>query len=52
MESEYNRVLGCYSPEKWRDSNDYEVKNGNTFVFILIILKWEYVTVKNKNLIE
>ena len=35
MESEYNRILGCYSPEKWRNNNgkEYEVKNGYTFVF-------------------
>ncbi len=33
MESEYNRVLRCYSPEKWRDNNVYEVKNGNPFAF-------------------
>ena len=38
MESEYNRFLGCYFPEKWR-VGDYEVKKGNTFAFYFDQLK-------------
>ena len=41
MESEYKRVLGCYSPEKWKDNNGhvYEVKKGNTFALYFDQLK-------------
>ncbi len=41
MESCYGKVLGCYSPEKWKDSNgqSYEVKKGNTFVLYFDQLK-------------
>ncbi len=41
MESNYNRVLGCYSPEKWRNNNGYvyEVKKGNSFAFYFDQLK-------------
>jgi hypothetical protein len=41
MKSDYGRVFGCYSPEKWRDlgGNSYEVKKGNTFVFYFDKLK-------------
>ena len=39
IESEYNRVLGCYSPEKWRNNGEYEVKKGNTFALYFDQLK-------------
>ena len=39
IESEYNRVLGCYSPEKWRNNYGYEVKKGNTFALYFDQLK-------------
>ena len=41
MESEYGRVLGCYSPEKWRDNNGYiyEVEKGNIFALYFDHLK-------------
>jgi hypothetical protein len=38
MESEYNRVLGCYSPEKWRNGG-YDVRKGNTFALYFDQLK-------------
>ena len=52
MESEYNRIFGCYSPEKWRNNNgkEYEVKNGYTFVFYfpLKCIFWVFFSTKFK----
>ena len=40
IESEYGRVFGCYSPEKWRENKgNYEIKKGNTFVLYFDKLK-------------
>ena len=41
MESNFGKILGCYSPEKWRNNNDddYEVCKGNTFAFYFDKLK-------------
>jgi hypothetical protein len=40
VESNFNRVLGCYCPQKWEEINGIkEVKKGNTFAFYFDELK-------------